>query len=210
MQRSATALARAALIACVGCGRSDNRTTQQQPEATGTSGNAAQQQTTFEGCLQKGAGMFGTDYLLTMFNEPPGVAGTSGSITATGSSVEREQMTMAAKTYRLDPNDEHVKLGDMVGKRIRVTGVIAERARVPNGTGPIGSSLDTQLPNRNRNVQDSYGSAVDSGDLAKIDVASAAVIGPACGTQSRVLSGRTNPDMAGTFQGAYTPLERRR
>jgi hypothetical protein len=210
MRRSATALACAALMASVACGKSDNTTSATEqgntPATTGTSAsanNAEQQpqQVTYEGCLQKGAGMFGTDYLLTMLNEPPGVAGTSGSITATGSSVEREQMRIAAETYRLDSKGD-VKLGDMVGKRVRVSGVISEKADVPNGAGPIGSGLDTQLPNRDRASQDASGPELNTSDLAKIDVSSATVIAPSCGERAGQNNGRTNPAMAGTEQGA--------
>jgi hypothetical protein len=71
--------------------------------------------------------------LLTMMNEPAGAAGTSGSVTRTGSAVEREQMRVAARTYRL-----------------RATGPSSWPARRQAGeaTATIGESAD--LPERQR------------------------------------------------------------
>jgi hypothetical protein len=211
MRRSATALACAALVACVACGKSDETTTQtgQQRTETGTAssettsaradtgGQQQAQQVTFEGCMQKAAGTFGSDYVLTMLNEPPGAAGTSGSVTKTGSSVEREQMRMAARTYRLEAKGD-VKLDDMVGKQVRVTGVISEQAHVPTGAGAIGTSLDTQQPNRDRTAQDERGAELKTSELGKVDVSSATVIAQSCGAQGRETSGRTSSGMAGT------------
>src|SRR5689334_18541707 len=66
MRRSATALACAAMVACVACGKSNDSTTgtTQQRDASATSdnrtaradnsGQQAAQQVTYEGCLQKG------------------------------------------------------------------------------------------------------------------------------------------------------------
>lgn len=208
MRRSAMALTCAALLACVACGKSDNTASQtgQAQNQTGSSETAARadtggqqaQQVTFEGCVQKGAGMLGSEYLLTMLNEPPGAAGTSGSVTRSGSSVEREQMRMAARTYRLEAKDD-VKLEDMIGKQVRVSGVVSEQARVPTGAGAIGSSADTQLPNRDRTGQNERSAAeLKTSDLGKVDVSSATVIAPSCGAQGRETSGRTSTGMAGT------------
>jgi hypothetical protein len=204
------ALACAAVVACVGCGSNDNSssTAGQQSQAgsdTARSEEQQAQQVTFEGCLQRGAGLFGTDYLLTMANEPPGAAGTSGSITESGSSVEREQMAIAAKTYRLEARGD-VKLSDMVGKQVRVSGVISERANVPTGTGGIGSSRDTQLPNRDRNQQDSRGAELETSDLGQLDVSSASIISESCGSRIDENSGRTTLGMAGTRQGPRTGI----
>lgn len=191
MQRLAIALAYAALAASVACGKGDS-----------TAANASEQprQVTYEGCLQKGAGMFGTDYLLTMLNEPSDAVGTSGSVTSTGSSVEREQMRMAAQMYRVESKGD-VKLGDMVGKQVRVSGVLAEQPRVPTGAGKIGSALDSQLPNRDRAEQETSGAQMNTSDLGKLDVSSATVIAESCGARGYETSGRTNPDMAGTQTG---------
>lgn len=207
MRRSATALACAALLACIACGGSDktamNAEQRSEPgagdtNAAGADANQQQaKQVSYEGCLQKGAGMIGTDYLLTMANEPSGTAGTTGSITSTGSAVEREQMLMAAQMYRLDAKGD-VKLGDMVGKRVRVTGVLSEEPHVPNGVGAIGSSLDTQLPNRNRADQEKSGPQINTADLGKLDISSATIVSDSCGARNPDASGRTNGAIAGT------------
>src|SRR5205807_2690620 len=95
--------------------------------------STANQPLTVEGCLQRGGGTFSNGFLLTMLNEPPGV-GTSGNLTRTGSPVEREQMREAARTYRLDPKGD-LKLSDMVGRQVRVTGTMTEGAHLPQGDG---------------------------------------------------------------------------
>jgi hypothetical protein len=157
---------------------------------------------TLVGCLQRGGSVFGGGYLLTMLREPEGAIGTSGSITQSGSSVEREQMRAAASTYRLDPQ-KGVDLDDKVGKEVRVTGVVAEAANLPNGAGAIGTSGDTQVPNRDRNAQNGRDTHLDTGDLAKLDVSSAVVTSASCGSRDET-SGKTDIGIAGTPRNPVT------
>jgi hypothetical protein len=182
MRRTATVLAWAVLIASAACSRD----------------NPNQQTVTYEGCVQTGAGIIGTGYLLTMLEEPAGAVGTSGSVTSTGSAIEREQMRLATQMYRLDAKSDDVDLGKMVGKLVRVPGVVSEHSDLPNGAGAIGSSLDTQLPNRDRDQQDSRGPQISTSDLGRIDVTSARVIGNSCSSNELMDSGKTNGAMAGT------------
>jgi hypothetical protein len=210
MRTTTTWIACAALVACVGCGRSEDskrtndgndadqaaRTT---ADANGTTTSAAdqRQQATFQGCVQKGAGMLSNSYLLTMLNEPPGAAGTSGSVTSTGSSVEREQMRVAAQTYRLDPKGD-VKLDELVGKQVRVTGTVTRGANLPNGNGAIGSDQDTQRPNRDDRDQQDRSPRISTADLATLEVMTATATGDSCGSVGREIPGTTDGKMAGT------------
>jgi hypothetical protein len=206
--RSAAVLACAVLIGCVGCNESNNH---QAAAPNGQNGNGAMasdaghesasasndKQVTLEGCVQRGGGTIGSGFLLTMLNTPDGVAGTTGSVTKSGSSVEREQMRVAAQTYRLNPKGD-AKLDDKVGKQVRVTGVITDNANLPNGSGAIGSNRDTQPPNRDSNSQEDRNPRLNTTDLAKVDVSSAVVTGESCGSIGSETSGTTDGRMAGT------------
>jgi len=147
---------------------------------------------TLEGCLQQDSGTFSRGYLLTMVNEPS-MVGTAGSVTATGSAVEREQMQMAATTYRIDPKGD-LELKNMLGKRVRVSGTVTEQPQLPNGNGAIGSDSDQQRPNRDAAQRDRK-TEIKTGDLAKVDVTSAAIVGEACG-------GNLGHETSGKTQGA--------
>jgi hypothetical protein len=184
MNRSAVWTAGAMLMACVGCGGGNDA-------ATG-------QQMTYEGCVQQGAGMLSNQYMLTMLNEPPEAVGTVGSVTTTGSSVERAQLQVAAQTFRLEA-EENVKLQDLVGKRVRVTGAVTERANLPNGNGAVGSAEDTQRPNRNENERMDRNPQIGTADLAQLKVSNAVVTGESCGVGlGRETSVRPNAPTAGT------------
>src|SRR5690349_21957736 len=94
--RLTVSVACATLVASFACGGnhdSNARGTAADTHADAKAGAAAtaNQPMTLEGCLQRGGGTFSNGFLLTMLNEPAGV-GTSGSLTRTGSSVEREQL----------------------------------------------------------------------------------------------------------------------
>jgi len=213
IMRRSTVIA-CALVACVGCG-SNNDTAMgteksNEPAANassaGTDDRAARSQpVTYEGCIQKGGGLLANEYLLTMMSEPAGAAATTGSLTKTGSSVEREQMRAAALTYRLHPVND-VKLDDMVGKQVRVTGTISEHASVPTGSGGIGSDQDSQRPNRDSRDRNERGVQISTADLARLDVSSATVTGESCGSLGRESSGRIDAETAGTDR---TPRSRR-
>ncbi len=198
-----------ALVACGACGgNADTRPADIQMR--GSSGDTAAgvgskagdqaspgQQATFEGCVQRGGGILSNELLLTMMNEPPGSAGTSGSITKTGSSVERDQMVMAAKTFRLRASGA-VELDTLVGKQVRLTATIGEAADIPNGSGAIGSSGDSQKPNRTAAQRLDQNPQLSVADLGRLDVTGAVVTGQSCGNLGREVSGRTNEAMVGT------------
>ena len=145
MRQVATVIAGCALAAAVACGGDNNSTamgTNEQPnDSAAEARDTAETQTsdqpvTLTGCLQKRGGGISNEYLLTMINEPAGV-GTSGSVTSTGSSVEREQMRIAARTFRLDPQDGVEQLeGTGVASRCRgALQLVAPRDRVPQRRG---------------------------------------------------------------------------
>ena len=195
-----------ALLACAACGR-NAETPHTDIQMSGSGGSstpgtagdqgASAQQAMFEGCVQRGGGMLSNELLLTMMSEPPGAAGTSGSITRTGSAVERDQMRMAARTYRLRASGP-VELGPLVGKQVRLTATISEAADVPNGNGAIGSAGDSQRPNLSAADRLDQNPQLSVADLGRLDVTNAVVTGEGCGSLGRELSGRTNEAMAGT------------
>ncbi len=206
--RWTTVLMSGMLVTCVACGRGSD-TPAGGTDVSGSGGGVAvegaragdqgtaAQQASFEGCVQRGGGIMSNELLLTMMNEPPGAAGTSGSVTKTGSSVEREQMIMAAKTYRLRSTGS-VDLDPLVGKQVRLTATIGEAADLPNGNGGIGSSGDSQRPNRSPEDKLKQDPELSVADLGRLDVTNAVVTGEACGALGRETSGRTNDEMAGT------------
>ena len=205
-----------ALVACAACGGNADTSQPADREMTSTTaGSAANgsataegqqptgaaaasaQQAVFEGCVQRGGGILSNELLLTMMSEPAGSAGLSGSVTKSGSSVEREQMRMAARTYRLRATGP-VELDELVGKQVRLTATIGEAADLPNGNGGIGTSGDSQKPNRSTSDRLDQNPQLSVADLGRLDVQRAEVTGEACGSLGRETSGRTNDKMAGT------------
>lgn len=190
LSAAAVATALAACVACSNGGNSSNGSAvdsaQRQGDQTATSDMRStrennsndHQAVTLEGCVQRGGGTFTPGFVLTMVNSPSTV-GTAGSVTTSGSSVEREQMRIAASTYRLDPQGD-VKLDNMVGKRVRVNGTITEEAKAPNGKGAIGSDADTQRPNRDRIDRDDHSTGLELNELAKVEVTSASIVTDSC------------------------------
>ena len=204
--RWTTVVVMGALAATVACGRSGETPPADIPMSdsaavAGATGQAepgaSAQQAMFEGCVQRGGGMLSNELLLTMMNEPPGAAGTSGSVTRTGSAVERDQMRVAARTYRLRATGP-VELGPLVGKQVRLTATIGESADLPNGNGGIGSAGDSQKPNRSAADRLDQDPQISVADLGRLDVTNAVVTGESCGSLGRETSGRTNEAMAGT------------
>src|SRR5262249_21735747 len=126
MTSAITAVALATVCAC----HKDNRdNTNAMPPANQTpttqSAPARDQQAinspiTVTGCLQKEGGLM-TTYIVTGINESSqkGI-GTTGS----GTAVEREQLREAENSFRVSPRD-NVDMDSMVGKQVRVSGVIA-------------------------------------------------------------------------------------
>ena len=165
-----TAVALATVCAC----QKDNRdNTNAMPPAnqTPTTQNApaGDQQAvnspiTVTGCLQKAGGLM-TTYIVTSMNESSqkGI-GTTG----TGTAVEREQMREAENSFRVSPKD-NVDMDSMVGKQVRVTGVLAKAADLPEpttGTSDQNGAKEMEKMNKR--------------DLAKIDDAMISVVADSC------------------------------
>ena len=110
-----------------------------------------------------------TTYIVTGVNEPSDKGiGTTGSPAA----VEREQLRAAANAYRVDPKED-VDMDAMVGKQVRVSGIIAKRADLP--------APSVTTPNSPDDAKNSSREKIDTGDLAKIDEASITVVSSSCG-----------------------------
>jgi hypothetical protein len=119
---------------------------------------------TVTGCLQKEGGLM-TTYIVTRMNEPSQTGiGTTGN----GTAVEREQLREAENSYRVSPKDS-VDMDSMVGKQVRVSGVIAKRADLPEPT------TATAGKNEVKEME-----TIDKGDLAKIDDATISVVSDNC------------------------------
>jgi len=127
------------------------------------------------GCLQKGTG--GT-FILTRVNEPSQKSvGTNG----TPAAVENEQAREAENAYRVDATGD-LKLDDLVGKQVRVSGTLAERSDI--------SGSDRAASANNRTERGTAGAPskesderpeIKQRDLAKIDATSASIVTDSCG-----------------------------
>ena len=130
--------------------------------------NTAEAQTPIDvtGCLQKGDG---SAYILTRVNEPAQKeVGSSG----TPAAVEREQMRAAASAYRVNPAG-NVKIDELVGKQVRVSGTIARNASAPGAQASSRDDRGTAGSNERQEIKE--------GDLARIDATSVAMVAQACG-----------------------------
>ena len=167
-----TAVALATVCAC----HKDNRdNTNAMPPAnqTPTTQNApsGDQQAvnspiTVTGCLQKEGGLM-TSYIVTGVNQSSqnGI-GTTGN----GNAVEREDLREAENSFRVSPKD-NVDMDSMVGKQVRVTGLIAKRADLPEAA-TAGKDDANEMEK------------IDKDDLAKIDDATITVLSDTCEAQS--------------------------
>jgi len=122
---------------------------------------------TLSGCLQKGDGITNT-YILTQVNEPTRSVGTSGSASG-GAVVEQEKTREAKRAYRLDGDTD--QLEGLVGKQVRVEGVIADASDVYK------KSQDAKKDDKPLDI--------DAKDLAKVDVKSISQVADACGSANR-------------------------
>jgi hypothetical protein len=117
-----------------------------------------------------------TTYIVTGMNEPSqkGI-GTTGN----GTAVEREQLREAENSYRVSPKD-NVDMDSMVGKQVKVSGVIAKRADLPEpATAPSGKNEAKEMEK------------IGKGDLAKIDDATISVVSNNCGGHEAKPSSKT-------------------
>jgi hypothetical protein len=178
-----------AIAAAAACNSSNRGNVNGNGDANGTTDRSVsgitrdrprQQPINITGCLQQGSGH---TYILTHLNEPSQKSvGTSGSPAA----VEREQLREAANAYRIDPQGD-VKLDDMIGKQLRVSGMLTDRADLPKpeANGAAAGNRDERgtsgtTANRNTDRAD-----IKQGDLAKIDATSVSVVADACGDQAK-------------------------
>lgn len=173
-----TAVALATVCACNKDNRDNTNTMPPADQAplTQTAAPADQQAVnspiTVTGCLQKEGGLM-TTYIVTGMNEPPqkGI-GTTGN----GTAVEREQLREAENAYRVSPKD-NVDMESMVGKQVRVSGMIAKRADLPEpATATSGNNEAKEMKKEAKEME-----KIDKGDLAKIDDATIAVVSDNCG-----------------------------
>ena len=120
---------------------------------------------TLTGCLQRGSGM--NNFILTQVNSPAeSPVATSGKA---GDAVQREQMREAKHAYALKGDDDDA-LRNMVGKQVRVTGIIAET-----------SELRREMPKPRDTTANRNGLDIDAGDLAKVDVQGIVQVADVCG-----------------------------
>jgi hypothetical protein len=119
------------------------------------------------GCLQKGGGMTAS-YVLTQVNEPTRSVGTTGSTGSQGA-VAQEQMREARHAYRLDGDND--QLDNLVGKQVRVQGVVAEN-----------SDLNKRAEDNRRDTD--RPADLDTSDLAKVNVQSISAVSDSCGSGS--------------------------
>jgi hypothetical protein len=162
-----TAVALATVCACNRDNR-DNRENMPANQTPMTQGAAVNSPITVTGCLQK-EGRLTTTYIVTAMNEPSQTGiGTTGN----GAAVDREQLREAQNAYRVSPKD-NIDMESMVGKQVRVTGMIAKRADLPSPT--TGNDRD-----------------IDKGDLAKIDNATVVVVSDTCGAHDAQPSSTPN------------------
>jgi hypothetical protein len=200
---SKTMMVSCAIAAAAACNSSKGGNINGNADADGTVDRTAadvkrdeprQQPITVTGCLQQGRG---GSYILTRMNEPSQKSvGTSGSPAA----VEQEQLRQAANAYRIDPQGD-VKLDGMVGKQIRVSGMLADRADLPKpeANGAAAGSRDERATsgaaNNDANRRAAGANRIDradisQGDLAKIDATSASIVKDVCGDQAKSPSSR--------------------
>jgi hypothetical protein len=181
-----------AIAAAAACNSSNRGNVNGNADANGTADRNAsdinrdqprQQPINVTGCLQQGSGH---TYILTHLNEPSQKSvGTSGSPAA----VEREQLREAANAYRIDPQGD-VKLDDMIGRQIRVSGMLTDRADLPkpeaNGVA-VGNRDErgTSSTTANDASRNTNRGEIRQGDLAKIDATSVTVVAETCGDQAK-------------------------
>jgi hypothetical protein len=170
MTSTITAVALAAVCACHKDNRDNTNATPpaNQTPTTQTTPSGDQQAVnspiTVTGCLQREGGLM-TTFIVTGVTES---SQTGIGTTGTGTAVEREQLREAENSFRVSPKD-NVDMDSMVGKQVRVTGVIAKRADLPEpSTATTGKDDDAKEMD------------IDQGDLAKIDNATISVVSDSC------------------------------
>lgn len=128
-----------------------------------------------------------TTYILTEASR--GAVGTAG--TAGTGGVAGQQLAAARDSYRLSGDDDNLEA--LVGKRVEVTGMLAERSDLGAGamagdrSGMAAGDTRTDgnmddMANRDDSTAAGAERDIDTGDLAEIEVSSVREIDGACGT----------------------------
>jgi hypothetical protein len=162
VRRFMAACACAAAVAAAGCDNSANRNTSSTTPPAGDVSASKDQPVAITGCLMRGDGR--NDFILTKANEP---VGTSGAPAEAGT-VERKKMEAAARSYRLD--GENDQLEKLVGHQIRVSGTLED-------TGDLNKAEKSE---RGTSGEAGKDREIKESDLAKIDVKSVESIADTC------------------------------
>ena len=128
--RFMAAFACTAALAAAGCDNTANRDRSSATAGDATAGT--NQPVSLTGCLARGEGS--NDFILTKANQPVATSGTA----AGAGSVEHKTMEAAARSYRLDGNND--ELDKLVGHEIRVSGTLADKGDL-NKAGKAGSAV---------------------------------------------------------------------
>jgi hypothetical protein len=155
-------------------------------QAKATSGEAGrtaeQKQISLTGCLQKD----GSNYIITQVNEPSKAPAAKGKATS-GDKVEREQMNAARHAYRIndDRSDKNEDLDKLVGKQVRVSGMLTDQsglmAKSEHEQNSVGTSGTQSSKSKAGSYNDRDREKIDSGDLARIDASSIDQVSEGCG-----------------------------
>ena len=161
--RFMAAFACTAALAAAGC---DNTANRDRSSATaGDTSAGTNQPVSLTGCLARGEGS--NDFILTKANQPVATSGTA----AGAGSVEHKTMEAAARSYRLDGNND--ELDKLVGHEIRVSGTLADKGDL-NKAGKAGSA------ERGTSGEAGKDREISQSDLAKVDVKSVESIANSC------------------------------
>jgi len=163
------------------CGSNDRTASMSDNRPVGTSGTAAstaKQPIDLTGCVQKADGSF----VLTQINRPePNAAPTDKK--GDGTVVEREQLHAAQHAYRLSA-DKDDDLEKLVGMQVKVRGTVTEKSDLIASDEHRGNDLTVGTSGKQDKSHGSERNSrakIDTGDLARVDVASIEKVSAGCG-----------------------------
>jgi hypothetical protein len=146
------------------------------PSASETLASREGAPVTLTGCLQQRDGTLTDSFILTGVTD----AGLDAPAAAAGdarTSVERQQVRAAMRSYRLDGDDDELERN--VGKQVRVTGRLAEASDM--------RAERTAPPDADRPAVGTGGerkdAEIEADDLAEVEVESVQIVADACGTR---------------------------
>src|SRR5581483_7447958 len=97
--------------------------------------------------------------------------GTTGDAAA----VQQEQLREAENAYRVDPTDHQADMKSMLGKKVRVTGTVAERGDLPQAAQHDRNAATGTSGQTSRSPLD-----IDANDLTKIDASAVSIVAENC------------------------------